>query len=132
MERTLVLIKPDAIERKLMGEIISIYEKHNLGITDMKLLKPTVALAKAHYYEHINKPFFGELVKYITRGRVCALIIEGHNIIENVRVINGATDPEYADKISIRGKFALSKQENSVHGSDSKESAEREIKLWFS
>lgn len=129
-ERTLVLIKPDAIERKLMGEIISVYEK-SFCITDMKMVKPSVEIAEKHYYEHKGKPFFNELIAYITRGNVCALIIEGTNAIERARRINGATDPKNAEPESIRGKFALSKQENSVHGSDSKESAEREIKIWF-
>lgn len=129
-ERTLVLIKPDAIERKLMGEIISVYEK-NFNITDLKMIKPSVEIAEKHYYEHRDKPFFNELISYIIRGNVCALIIEGKNVIERVRKINGATDPKNAEPDSIRGKFALSKQENSVHGSDSKESAEREIKIWF-
>lgn len=132
MERTLVLIKPDAVERKLMGRIISVYENHNLNITDMKLLRPTVDIAEKHYYEHRDKPFFSELIEYITRGKVCAMIIEGDDIIERVRKINGATDPKYAGKDTIRGKYAISKQENCVHGSDSKDSAEREIKIWFS
>lgn len=131
MERTLVLIKPDAIERKLMGEIISTYEKNNLNIIDIKMIKPTVEIAKKHYNEHKEKQFFNELINYITKGNVCALIIEGDNIIEKVRKINGATDPKNAEPESIRGKYALSKQENCVHGSDSKESAEKEIKIWF-
>ena len=131
MERTLVLIKPDAIKRKLMGEIISVYEKNKLEIIDMKMVKPSTEIAEKHYFEHKDKPFFNELVNYITGGSVCALIIEGHSIIEQVRKINGATDPKNAEPESIRGKFALSKQENCVHGSDSRESAEREIKIWF-
>lgn len=131
MERTLVLIKPDAVERKLMGKIISVYESYDLYITDMKLLRPTVDIAKKHYYEHQDKPFFDELIEFIIRSKVCALIIEGENVIERVREINGVTDPKYADKDTIRGKYALSKQENSVHGSDSIDNAEREIKIWF-
>ena len=131
MERTLVLIKPDAMERKLMGEIISFYEKSNLHIAAMKIIKLSIELAKEHYAEHREKPFFNELIEYITRGEVCALIIEGENAIEEVRKINGATDPKNADPSSIRGRYALSKSENSVHASDSKESAEREINLWF-
>ncbi|NLJ58176.1 MAG: nucleoside-diphosphate kinase [Tissierellia bacterium] len=132
MERTLVLIKPDAIERKLMGEIISIYENKDLNISEIKLLKPSVEMAEKHYYEHKDKPFFQELIAYITRGKVCAMIIEGEAVVELVRKINGATDPKKADPNTIRGKFTLSKEENCVHGSDSKESAEREIKIWFS
>lgn len=131
MERTLVLIKPDAIERKLMGEIISVYERNNFNITYMKLIRPTAEIAEKHYYEHVDKPFFGELINYITEGNVCALVIEGDNAIEKVRRVNGATDPKDAEPESIRGKYALSKQKNCVHGSDSKESAEREIKIWF-
>jgi nucleoside-diphosphate kinase len=130
MERTLVLIKPDAIERKHMGEIISIYER-DFYISDMKIIKTSVEIAEKHYYEHRDKPFFNELIAYITRGNVCALIVEGNNAIERVRKINGATDPRKAEEGSIRRKFALSKQENSVHGSDSKENAEREINIWF-
>lgn len=131
MERTLVLIKPDAIERKLMGEIISVYERNNFNITYMKLIRPTVEIAEKHYYEHVNKPFFSGLISYITEGNVCALVIEGDNAIEKVRRVNGATDPKNAEPESIRGKYALSKQKNCVHGSDSVESAEREIKIWF-
>ena len=97
----------------------------------MKMVKPSTEIAEKHYFEHKDKPFFNELVNYITGGSVCALIIEGHSIIEQVRKINGATDPKNAEPESIRGKFALSKQENCVHGSDSRESAEREIKIWF-
>lgn len=131
MERTLVLIKPDAMERKLMGEIISVYEKSNLHITAMKIIKPTIIISEEHYIEHKEKPFFKELIDYITRGEVCALIIEGENVVEEVRKLNGATDPKNAIPSSIRGRYALSKSENSVHASDSKESAEREIKIWF-
>ena len=131
MERTLVLIKPDAMERKLMGEIISVYEKSYLHITAMKIIRPTIKISEEHYVEHKEKPFFKELIDYITRGEVCALIIEGENAVEEVRRLNGATDPKNAEPSSIRGRFALSKSENSVHASDSRESAEREIKIWF-
>lgn len=131
MERTLVLIKPDGVKRKLMGEIISIYERKGLEISAMKLLRPSVEVVGEHYYEHRSKSFYNELVNYITRGYVCALIIEGENAIDAVRKINGATDPLKAETGSIRGKFALSKTENCVHSSDSEDSAEREIKIWF-
>ncbi len=131
MERTLVLIKTDAVERRLMGEIISVYEKSKFDIINMKMVKPSVEIAHKHYNEHAGKPFFNELINYITRGSVCALIIQGDNIIEKVRKVNGATDPINAEPGTIRKMFALSKQENCVHGSDSKESAEREIKIWF-
>ncbi len=131
MERTLVLIKPDAMERKLMGEIISVYEKSSLHISAMKIIKATIEIAEEHYAEHREKPFFRELIDYITRNDVCALIIEGDNAVEEVRKLNGATDPENAELSSIRGRYALSKSENSVHASDSAESAQREIKIWF-
>lgn len=131
MERTLVIIKPDAMERKLMGEIISIYEKKGLHISSIKILKPSKEIAKQHYLEHKEKSFFKELISYITRGEVCVLIIEGNNAVRMVRKINGATDPIEADTGSIRGRYALSKTENTIHSSDSAESAEREIEIWF-
>jgi len=132
MERTLVLLKPDAVERRLVGRILGIYEEKGLKITALKMLKPSRELVETHYYEHKDKPFFHELVAYLTRGMVCALIIEGKDVVGTVRKINGATDPAEAEMGSIRGQFALSKQENLVHASDSPESAEREIKIWFS
>jgi nucleoside-diphosphate kinase len=131
MERTLVLIKPDAVERRLIGQIISIYERKGLAITALKMLKPTRKMAEDHYIEHKDKPFFGELVTYLTRSRLCALIIEGDQVIQTVRKINGATDPAEAEAGTIRGQFALTKSENIVHASDSATSAEREIKIWF-
>lgn len=131
MEKTLVLIKPDAMERKLMGEIISIYEKSDLHIAAMKITKATNKIAEEHYAEHREKSFFSELIDYITRKEVCALIVEGDNAVEKVRKLNGATDPKNAEPSSIRGRYALSKSENSVHASDSTESAEREINIWF-
>lgn len=131
MERTLVLIKPDAVEKKIMGEIISIYEKKGLHIIAMKIIKPSTKIAEEHYFEHKDKPFFKELVNFITRSEVCALIIEGENVISTLRKINGATDPLNAEIGSVRGRFALSKSENSVHSSDCTESAEREMKIWF-
>jgi nucleoside-diphosphate kinase len=131
MERTLVLIKPDAMEKKLMGEIISIYEKKGLNISALKIVKPSIEIAQNHYIEHKDKPFFGDVIKYITRGKVCALIIEGDNAIAMVRKINGATNPLEADMGTIRGQYAISKTENVVHSSDSVEGAEREIKIWF-
>lgn len=131
MEKSLVLIKPDGVERKLIGEIIGIYEKKGLNITALKMVQPSREIAEAHYNEHRDKPFFGELVAFLTRGKVCAMIIEGDNVVKLVRKINGATDPAEAELGTIRGKFALSKAENIVHASDSVESAVREIKIWF-
>ena len=132
MERTLVLIKPDGVERKLIGQIISIYERKGLDIIALKFIKPSKEIAEKHYIEHQDKPFFTELVNFITRGKVCAMIIEGDNVVKLVRKINGATDPAEAETGTIRGLFALSKSENIVHASDSSGSAEREIKIWFS
>ena len=131
MEKTLVLLKPDAVERRLVGRIISIYEEKGLNITALKMLKPDQDIVEAHYQEHKDKPFFPALVTYLTRGKVCALIIEGENVVNTVRKINGATDPAEAEAGTIRGQFALSKSENLVHVSDSVASAEREIKIWF-
>jgi nucleoside-diphosphate kinase len=132
MERSLVLIKPDAVERGLIGQIISIYERKGFNIAALKMIKPSQEIAEHHYIEHRDKPFFKELVNFLTRGKVCALIIEGDNVIKMVRKINGATDPVEAEPGTIRGQFAMSKSENIVHASDSVESAEREIKIWFS
>ncbi len=131
MERTLVLIKPDAMERRLMGEIISIYEKKGLHITALKIIKPTSEIAKEHYIEHEKKQFFGNLINYITSGEVCALIIEGNDVISLLRKINGATNPMNAEMGTVRGQYALSVSKNAVHSSDSAENAEREIKIWF-
>lgn len=131
MAKTLVLIKPDAMERKLMGEIISIYEKKGFHIAALKILKPTKETARMHYIEHENKPFFASLVDFITRGEVCAMILEGENAVEMVRKMNGATDPMKAEPGTIRCQYSISMSENSVHSSDSAESAEREMKVWF-
>jgi nucleoside-diphosphate kinase len=131
MEKTLVLIKPDAVERRLIGQIITIYETKGLNITALKLVKPSKEVVEEHYSEHKDKPFFKELVIFLTRGEVCAMIIEGEKVIETVRKINGATDPAAAEMGTIRGRFALSKSENIVHASDSLASAEREIRIWF-
>lgn len=131
MERTLVLIKPDAVERRLIGQIIAIYERKGLEIAALRMLTPSRVIAETHYLEHKEKPFFKELVAFLTRGKLCALIIEGDNAIKTVRKINGATDPAEAETGTIRGRFAVSKSENMVHASDSAESAAREIKIWF-
>ncbi len=131
MERTLVLIKPDAVERRLTGEIISIYEKKGLHISALKITKPSKKTAAEHYAEHTGKPFFDNLVSYITSGEVCALILEGNNVIAMVRKMNGATDPANAEAGTIRGQFAISMSENTVHASESMESAQHEIKIWF-
>ena len=131
MEKSLVLIKPDAVERNLIGDILSIYEKNNLKIINMKLLSASTEMAKEHYIEHNGRPYFDELINYITRSPIVALVLEGDNAISRIREINGATSPSEAKEGTIRALFALSKNENSVHASDSPDSAEREISIWF-
>jgi Nucleoside diphosphate kinase len=132
MERTLVLIKPDGVERKLVGKIISIYEERNLNIATLKMLHTDRETAEAHYAEHKGRPYFDELINYMLEDKICVMIIEGENAIEIVRKINGDKDPLKVDMGSIRGKFSNEKSRNLVHSSDSAENAEREIKIWFS
>lgn len=131
MERTLVIIKPDAVERKLMGEIISRYEKKGLNISEMKMLRAGRNLLEAHYSEHFGKDYYENLINYMMRGPVAVMIVEGSNAVESVRKINGLTDPLKAETGSIRGDYALSVAENLVHASDSRDSAEKEIGIWF-
>ncbi len=131
MEETLVLIKPDGVKRQLCGEILSRYERKGLEIKAMKLLQTPQELAEEHYAEHKDKPFFGELVDFITSGPVLAFILGGQNAVASVRAINGATNPLEATPGSIRGVYALTLDSNVVHASDSAESAAREMKLWF-
>lgn len=131
MERTLILIKPDGIQRKLMGEIISFYERKNLNIIALKMVKASKELAEAHYEEHKGRPYFESLIDFITEDKICALVAEGENVIEIVRRINGDKDPLKADMGSIRGKFTSNKSRNLVHASDSIESANKEIGIWF-
>jgi nucleoside-diphosphate kinase len=130
-ERTLVLIKPDAMRRQLAGEILARFERRGLLVHEAKLLTVDRGLAETHYAEHAEKPFFGELVEFITSGPTLALVLEGEGAIATVRRTMGATNPADSEPGSIRGDFALSMPDNLVHGSDSPESAEREIGLWF-
>jgi nucleoside-diphosphate kinase len=130
-ERTLVLIKPDAMHRGLAGEIMRRFEARGLELRDAKLLTVDRQLAEEHYAEHAEKPFYGELVEFITSGPTLALVLEGEGAIATVRTTMGATNPADAGPGTIRGDLALSMPDNLVHGSDSPESAEREIKLWF-
>jgi nucleoside-diphosphate kinase len=132
VERTLILIKPDAIERALAGEILSRIERRGFRVTAGKLLRVSRELGERHYAEHTEKPFFGELVEFITSAPTWALVVEGEGAIGTLRTTIGATDPANADPGSIRGDLATSMPNNLVHGSDSPESAEREIALWFS
>jgi nucleoside-diphosphate kinase len=130
-ERTLVLVKPDAMERRLAGEIVARLERRGLELRAARLLTVDRSLAEEHYAEHTEKPFFGELVDFITSGPTLALVVEGEGAIKVVRTTMGATNPAEAAPGTIRGDFSLSMPDNLVHGSDSPESAEREIALWF-
>ena len=131
-ERTLVLIKPDGVERRMIGEIIGRIERKGLSIAALELKHVDDELSRAHYAEHDGKPFFDSLLEFITSGPVVAAILEGPRAVSAFRQLAGGTDPvEKAVPGSIRGDFGLETQFNLVHGSDSTESAEREIGLWF-
>jgi nucleoside-diphosphate kinase len=131
-ERTLLLIKPDAVERRLVGEIISRIERKGLTIAALELRKVSDELASQHYAEHEGKPFFASLLEFITSGTVVAAIVEGPRAVAAIRQIAGATDPvASAAPGTIRGDLGLETQFNLVHGSDSVDSARREIELWF-
>jgi nucleoside-diphosphate kinase len=131
VERTLVLIKPDAMRRALAGEIVARLERRGLEIQAAKLVTVGRSLAEEHYAEHTEKPFFGELVDFITSGPTLALVVAGEGAIKTVRATMGATNPADAAPGTIRGDLALSMPDNLVHGSDSPASADREIGLWF-
>jgi nucleoside-diphosphate kinase len=131
-DRTLVLCKPDAVDRRLVGEIISRLERKGLRITQLRMLTIDAALAARHYDEHAGKPFYADLVEFITRGPSVALIAEGPEAQKVVRTLMGATNPRDAAPGTIRGDLAIELTENLVHGSDSPESAEREIAIFFS
>jgi nucleoside-diphosphate kinase len=131
-ERTLVLIKPDAVERGLVGEVISRIERKGLSLAALELRNVSDDLARQHYAEHDGKPFFASLLEFITSGPVVAAIVEGPRAVAAFRQVAGGTDPvEKAAPGSIRADFALETQNNLVHGSDSIESAAREVALWF-
>jgi nucleoside-diphosphate kinase len=132
VERTLILVKPDAVRRGLAGEILGRFERRGLTIRAAKLLTAGRELGETHYAEHREKPFFGELVDFITSAPTLALVLEGEGAIATARKTIGATSPADAEPGSIRGDLALSMPDNLVHGSDSPESAEREIAIWFS
>jgi nucleoside-diphosphate kinase len=131
VERTLVLIKPDAVQRGLAGDILARFERRGLQIRDARLVQVDRELAERHYAEHAEKPFFGELVEFITSAPTLALALEGEGAIATVRRTMGSTNPADSEPGSIRGDLALSMPDNLVHGSDSPESAERELALWF-
>ena len=131
IERSLILIKPDAVERSLAGEILGRIERRGFTLRAAKLLSVDRALGEEHYAEHREKPFFGELVDFITSAPTLALVVEGEGAIATLRKTIGATNPAEAAPGTIRGDLALAMPNNLVHGSDSPESAEREIALWF-
>ena len=131
MERTLVLIKPDAVQRGLAGEIITRLERRGLKLAAMKMMQVAPELARKHYGAHIGKPFFDGLVKFITSSPLIAIAIEGENAVEVVRATMGATNPVDAGPGTIRGDFALTIGANLIHGSDSAESAATELALFF-
>jgi nucleoside-diphosphate kinase len=131
LDRTLILVKPDAFERGLTGEIIARFERKGLRITAMKHMRMERELAERHYAEHEGKPFYGELVEFITSGPLVAMILEGDEAVIAARRVIGATSPLEASPGSIRGDLAIQVGQNMVHGSDSPESAEREAQLFF-
>ena len=131
IEKTLVLIKPDAVERNLIGRILVEYERNGLTVLEMKLMKASPTLAEQHYAEHEGKPFFDRLVAYLTRSPLVALVLEGENAISRVRALNGTTDPADSQDNTIRALYGKSMSENTVHASDSTESSKRERAIWF-
>ena len=131
MDRTLILVKPDAFARGLTGEIVARFERKGLRIMALKHMQVSEALAKRHYAEHEDKPFFDELVDFITSAPLVAMVLEGYEAVVAARQVIGATNPLEAVPGSIRGDFALEVGQNMVHGSDSNESAEREVGLFF-
>jgi nucleoside-diphosphate kinase len=131
VERTLILAKPDAVARGLAGEILARFERRGAALRAARLVAASRELGETHYAEHRDKPFFGELVDFISSGPTLAFVLEGEGVIATARVTIGATNPAGADPGSLRGSYALAMPNNLVHGSDSPEAAEREIALWF-
>ena len=130
-QRTLVLLKPDAVRRGLMGEVLGRYEAKGLTVVAMDLRRIDTAQADRHYAEHVDRDFYPPLRDFVTSGSLVAMVLEGDEAVEVVRLLNGATDGRKAQPGSIRGDLSVSNRENLVHGSDSAESAEHEISLWF-
>ncbi|KAJ6240059.1 nucleoside diphosphate kinase [Anaeramoeba flamelloides] len=131
-ERTFVAIKPDGVQRKLIGEIVARFEKKGLKLVGCKLIQPSRKLAEKHYAEHKGKPFYEGLLDFITSGPVFAMVWEGKEVVSTSRSLIGLTDPKKSPMNTIRGDFGIDVGRNTIHGSDSVESAQREIKLWFS
>ena len=132
MEQTFVMLKPDALQRCLIGTIIERIEKKGLKLVALKMLQVTPGMAQAHYAEHVDKPFFKGLVEFITSAPVVAMVIEGKQAVSVIRKLMGSTNPLEADEGTIRGDFGMDLGYNLIHGSDSQESAKREIALFFS
>ena len=131
MEKTLVLIKPDAVRAKHIGDIIKIYEEKGLEILAMKMLKMDEKLASKHYEEHIGRDYYDDLIGFMTSGPIVAMVLQGEGAIANVRTINGKTNPDQAAEGTIRKLYAASGSRNAVHASDSPENAKREISIFF-
>lgn len=131
MEKTLVLIKPDAVRGKHIGDIIKIYEEKGLGILAVKMLQMDEKLASRHYEEHIGRPYYEDLMGFMTSGPIVAMVLQGENAIAAVRAINGKTNPAEAAEGTIRRLYAASGSRNAVHASDSPENAQREISIFF-
>ena len=131
MEKSLVLIKPDAVRKNIIGNIIAIYENQGLKVINLRMGIVKEKIAEEHYKEHKGKDFYESLLRFITSGSLVAMILEGENAISKIREINGATNPEKAEEGTIRRLYADNNRENCVHASDSLESAEREINIWF-
>ncbi|MGQ0535774.1 MAG: nucleoside-diphosphate kinase [Methanobacteriota archaeon] len=131
VERTFAIVKPDGVHRGLVGEVVRRYEARGLKVIGLKLVNVDRTLAERHYGEHVGKPFYNGLVSFITSGPAVAMVLEGKNAVQAVRETNGATDPVKASPGTIRGDYATDIGRNVVHGSDSLETAKREIALWF-
>jgi len=131
MERTFILLKPDAIKKGVVGEVISRLEKANLSIVGMKMLQLTEEMCREHYAHHVNKPFFQGLVKFMCSSAVICMVLEGDGAVEKVRELAGPTDPKKAPKGTIRGDFGTDVQANIIHASDSKDTAEVELRRFF-
>lgn len=131
MEKTLVLIKPDAVERNLIGRIIAHYEENGLKVVSLRMVHADEKTATAHYAEHVGRPYFEGLLAYVTRSPLVALVLEAEDAIALVRRLNGKTNPAEAEKGTIRGLYGIGMPDNTVHSSDSPESAARETAIWF-
>lgn len=131
MEKSVVIIKPDAVNAKYVGEIINMYEKNGLRIVDMYMTKADIDILEIHYEEHEKRDFYNPLLKFMSSGPICVLLIKGENAVEVVREINGKTDPSKARPGTIRYLYGKNVTKNAVHGSESLQAAKEEIKLWF-